>query len=191
MSASTVSIPTARRQAAQFDFPLTAIKCLAGTLAALNSSHQLVAATDAASRRVVGIFAEEVDNSAGSAGDVNAAVDIGCFKFDNSGSNALTDAHIGRVCYVEDNQTVSSDPGTNAVVAGIVAKVDTDGVWVFVGVGAAAVPALAPVTVTLTSTNGTAAGAADLAALKTEAEKIGDDVRAIHAALKTFGLLVG
>ena len=34
-------------------------------------------------------------------------------------------------------------------------------------------------------------GAADLAALKTEAEKIGDDVRAIHAALKSFGLLVG
>lgn len=191
MSAATVSIPTDRRQAAQFSFPLTAIKSLIGTLAALNSSHQLVAATDAASRRVVGIFAEEVDNSAGSAGDVNAPVEVGCFKLSNSGTNALTDAHIGRVCYVEDNQTVSSDPGTNAVVAGIVAKVDTDGVWVFVGVGAAAVPALAPVTVTLTSTNGTAAGAADLAALKTEAEKIGDDVRAIHAALKSFGLLVG
>lgn len=191
MSASTVSIPTDRRQAASFDFPLTAIKCLQGTLAALNSSNQLVAATDAASRRVVGLFAEEVDNSAGSAGDLRAEVEVGCFKLSNSGTNALTDAHIGRVCYVEDNQTVSSDPGTNAVIAGIVAKVDTNGVWVFVGVGAAAASAVAPVTVTLTSTNGTAAGAADLAALKTEAEKIGDDVRAVHAALKSLGLLVG
>jgi len=49
--------------------------------------------------------------------------------------------------------------------------------------------------VTATSTNGTAAGAADLAALKVEAEKIGDDVRAnivlsnaILAALSQLGI---
>jgi len=46
-----------------------------------------------------------------------------------------------------------------------------------------------PVAVVLTSTNGTAAAAADLAALKAEAEKIGDDVRAIHAALANLGLV--
>ena len=40
-----------------------------------------------------------------------------------------------------------------------------------------------------TSTNGTAAGAADLAALKTEAEKIGDDVRALGAALASPALV--
>jgi hypothetical protein len=39
------------------------------------------------------------------------------------------------------------------------------------------------------STNGTAAAAADLAALKTEAENIGDDVRALYAALKANGTL--
>lgn len=44
--------------------------------------------------------------------------------------------------------------------------------------------------VTLTSTNGTAAAAsADIAALAAEAEKIGDDVRAMHAALVTAGYL--
>lgn len=41
----------------------------------------------------------------------------------------------------------------------------------------------------LTSTDGTAAAAADLAALKAEAEKIGDDVRAIAAALATPALV--
>lgn len=41
----------------------------------------------------------------------------------------------------------------------------------------------------LTSTDGTAAGAADLAALKAEAEKIGDDVRAIATALATPALV--
>lgn len=43
--------------------------------------------------------------------------------------------------------------------------------------------------VTLQSTNGTAGAAVDLTALKAEAEKIGDDVRAIHAALVTKGIL--
>jgi hypothetical protein len=43
--------------------------------------------------------------------------------------------------------------------------------------------------VVLGSTNGTAAAAADLAALKAEAELIGDDVRAIHAALVQAGYL--
>jgi len=41
----------------------------------------------------------------------------------------------------------------------------------------------------LTSTDGTAAGAADLAALKAEAEKIGDDVRAIGTACATATLV--
>lgn len=41
----------------------------------------------------------------------------------------------------------------------------------------------------LTSSNGTAAGAADLTALKAEAEKIGDDVRAIAAALAAPALI--
>ncbi len=46
-------------------------------------------------------------------------------------------------------------------------------------------PVRTVVVAALTSTNGTAAGAADLAALKTEAEKIGDDIRALAAALAT------
>jgi hypothetical protein len=42
----------------------------------------------------------------------------------------------------------------------------------------------------LTSTDGTAAAAADLAALKAEAEKIGDDVRSLHAKLIAAGVLI-
>jgi hypothetical protein len=43
--------------------------------------------------------------------------------------------------------------------------------------------------VALGSTNGTAGAAADLNALKAETELIGDDLRAIHAALVTAGFL--
>jgi hypothetical protein len=48
-------------------------------------------------------------------------------------------------------------------------------------------PILNPVA--LASTNGTAAAAADLAALKAETENIGDDVRALYTALKANGSL--
>lgn len=48
---------------------------------------------------------------------------------------------------------------------------------------------IAPALVALTSTNGTAAAAGDLAALKAETENQGDDIRAIHAALVTLGIL--
>ena len=55
------------------------------------------------------------------------------------------------------------------------------------------VEAIAPVKLVVvaafTSTDGTAAGAADLAALKAEAEKIGDDVRALGTALATPALV--
>jgi len=46
-----------------------------------------------------------------------------------------------------------------------------------------------PTVVALTSTDGVAGAAADLTALKAEAEKIGDDVRALHAALVTAGII--
>jgi len=43
--------------------------------------------------------------------------------------------------------------------------------------------------VALTSTNGTMAAAVDDAAIKAEGEKIGDDVRALYAALQAAGVL--
>lgn len=187
-AATTVSIPITKRDGAATKYPVAAsTTTLAGAFAALDGSNNLVNATDASARRVVGLHDAETDNSSGSAGDLSSAVVKGCFLVKNSGTNAVTDAHIGRACYIEDNETVASDDGTNVVVAGIVEDVTTDGVWVWVGL-----PynnGVAPVTVSLTSTNGTMGAAADDAATKAEGEKIGDDVRAIHAALVLHGLL--
>lgn len=187
MATATAAFPVSRRSGLAFQFPVAASTILyQGVFAALNASNHLVAATDAAARRVVGIMAATVDNSAGAAADLNGDVECGLFLVTN-GSNALTDAHIGRVAFIEDDNTVGSGGGTNFVTAGIVAKVETSGVWLFVGVPSRSV---APVTVALTSTNGTAAAAsASLANLAAEGEKIGDDVRAIHAALVLHGLI--
>lgn len=187
MSAATVSQRLDSRDGRVNLFPVAATtKILAGILLALDGNHRLVQASDAASRRVVGVSEDEVDNSAGAAGDLNAKAKKGCFLLGNSVANAVTRAHIGLSCWVEDNQTVASVVGTNSVVAGIVEDVTSEGVWVWVGLPTTRMPQA----VTLTSTNGTAAAAsANLANLAAETEKIGDDVRAMHAALVAQGLL--
>jgi len=185
MSAATVSQVIDTRNGKKFTYVLgaAAVKVLAGVLVARNGAGYITNASDATGLKVVGIGAEEADNSGGSAGDIDVTVATGIFKLAN-GSNALSDAHVGLVCFVEDNQTVGSSPGTYGIAAGRVIKVDTDGVWVAVGPqyqadSATAITALAA----LTSTNGTMAAAADDAAVKVEGEKIGDDVRAVHATL--------
>lgn len=165
-------------------FPVAAATNIyAGTLVALDASGNLVNASDAAAIRVAGRAEETVDNSAGSAGDLKATVKRGVFKFANSGSAAVDADDKGKICFVEDNQTVA-ETSTNKCKAGLVVDVEDDGVWVDTTFAA-----FATQVVTLGSTNGTAGAAADLAALKAETELIGDDVRAIHAALVVLGIL--
>lgn len=181
MADSTTSLQVTRRSGLSFQFPLTAIKSLIGCIAALNSDNRLVLAADAAARRVVGLFVDEVDNSGGSAGDLNADVEAGCFLLNNSSGDAVTDAYIGQVCFVEDNQTVSSAPGTNAVAAGIVAKVDSAGVWVHMGAHLGRLP--------ITVSTIAADDASNEATAVTLANELKADFNALHAALKLHGLV--
>lgn len=110
---------------------LAAVKIFAGALVARNASGYLTNASDAANLKVRGVMKEEVDNSGGSAGDLSGELETGVFKFANSGTNALTIANLEGVCYVEDNDTVSSSGGTNSIKAGKVVAIDEDGgVWV-------------------------------------------------------------
>ena len=176
----TASIDTPERSNQYVSYPVAAsTKIYAGSLVALNSSGFAVPASDTAGLIVKGRSEQEVDNSAGIAGAVTVIVKSGAFKYANSGTHAVS--VVGSQAVVEDDGTVAST-STNLVGAGKVIAIDSDGVWVAVGLNGA-------VAVVLGSTNGTAAAAADLAALKTEAEHIGDDVRAIYAALVTQGIL--
>lgn len=129
---------------------------------------------------------DTVDNTNGAKGDLKISPEPGIFKLANDGN--VTAAHLFKRCRVIDDHTVGVPAGTDADrFAGIVVGLEgTAYVWVLVG-GEAAIRS--PQTVTLTSTNGTAGAAADLAALKAEAEKIGDDVRAMHAALVIAGII--
>ncbi len=131
MSATTVDRNTSKRATDHLVLDVAAAtKIPAGAMVARNASGDAVNAADATGLRVLGRAEKEADNSAGLAGDIEAEILPGIFLWDNDGSAAVTDAHVGSPCYVLDNQTVSSDPGTYAVVAGIVVQVDSAGVWV-------------------------------------------------------------
>lgn len=158
---------------------------VAGELVAKNAAGNAVPASDTAALRVIGRAEADADNTDGDAGDVTVLIKRGVFQYDN-GTAALTAADVNKVCFIETSTKVQSSGGTNNIVAGLVIEVDDNGVWV--DTTRSTVPAaVAP---TLTSTNGTAGAAADLTALKAEAEKIGDDVRAIHAALVAAGIMI-
>ena len=102
----------------------TAIK--QGTLVALalsgtNDGYLVPASAASIDQRVLGVAAEDVDNSAGAAGALSCRVLVGVFPFAMGGTtNALTNKHIGKPCYASDDVTVNRLPSTNRPYAGIV-----------------------------------------------------------------------
>lgn len=150
-----------------------------------NSQAQSADPAMAATAKVIGFAEVTVDNSAGIKGALKIKPFAAVGRVKNDGN--LTAAHLFKQCRVVDDHTVGVPAGTNADrPAGILVGLDGDYCHVVVSPETAE---RGPVTVTLTSTNGTMAAAADDAAVKVEGEKIGDDVRAIHAALVLAGIL--
>ncbi|WP_126975042.1 hypothetical protein [Frigidibacter oleivorans] len=104
----------------------------AGSLVCRNSSGYLVKGSTATGLIGAGRAEERVDNSTGSAGDASLRFMPGIFRFANSAStDEITDADIGALCYVVDDQTVAKTSATNTrSKAGFVEMVDDLGVWV-------------------------------------------------------------
>lgn len=112
--------------------PAAAAKIYAGALVAVNSSGYATKGQADTGMTYLGRAEEQVDNSAGNAGDKNILVRRGkAFKWKNSGTSAITQADLGKVCYIEDDQTVSkTDQAGTLSAAGTIVGVDSDGVWV-------------------------------------------------------------
>jgi hypothetical protein len=98
-----------------------------GAMVGRLSTGLCVAAAATAGMRVVGVAKETVDNSAGDSG-VLCKVERGCFWFANSASaDEVLNDHIGEVCYVVDDSTVSCIPNATGTspVAGRVIAIDS------------------------------------------------------------------
>jgi hypothetical protein len=109
-----------------------AVKIFAGAMVMRDASGNLTKGQTAVGLRGAGMATEQVDNSAGGAGDLNINFRTGIFRFANStAGDEITAAEIGKVCYAVDDATVAktSGPDTRSP-AGIVAGVDESGVHV-------------------------------------------------------------
>jgi len=108
------------------------VSVLAGTIAVANADGFGEMATLADDLTYLGRFEESVDNSAGDDGEKTALVRRKkAFCWANHGADAVTQASLGKPCYIVDNQTVAKTSGTGTrSVAGIVLAIDSEGVWV-------------------------------------------------------------
>lgn len=120
-----------------------AVICRAGGIAVLDASGNIKPGVVATGLICVGRFEETVDNSAGLADALTATAKRGTFRYANSAAgDAITAAEIGDVCYIVDDQTVAkTSNGATRSVAGIIADVDSAGVWVRMGFESYASPA--------------------------------------------------
>lgn len=109
-----------------------AAKIFAGALVAANATGYAVPGSTAATLTYLGRADETVDNTAGA--DAAKTVNVRRakqFKFANLGADPVTQASMGKVCYIVDDQTVAATSNAAArSAAGVVMGVDADGVWV-------------------------------------------------------------
>jgi hypothetical protein len=104
-----------------------------GGIAAINASGWLVPASDIAGLIVVGIFEETVDNSAGSAGEVNASYMTGVeVELDNPAAVCVQGTL--QAYATSDHEVAPTGSTTHHVRVGVLTEFSTnaDMVWVFI-----------------------------------------------------------
>ena len=106
-----------------------------GSIVAIGADGYAIPGKKAANLKAAGRAEETVENT-GKDGETTVRVTRGTFVFENSGTaaNKLSAADILGPCYIEDDQTVTKS-ATGASVAGLVVRVDDEGVAVEMGFG--------------------------------------------------------
>ncbi len=107
-------------------------KIFAGSLVVANATGYAAPGSVATALTVLGRAEEQKDNTNGSDGDVSILIRRKkTFKFGNYGSDLVTQADVGKTCYIYDDETVAKTDGTSTrSAAGKVIAVESDGVWV-------------------------------------------------------------
>ena len=103
-----------------------------GALVCINATGYAAPAADTSGfSDVVGVSTELVDNSGGSAGDLNVRVQSGRrFSFV---ATAIVQLDVGRTMYVVDDQTFDQLPGVNSIVAGLLTEyTSATAGWIYV-----------------------------------------------------------
>ena len=132
MTALTTDRNTPRREGEVYVYGVAAgAKIYAGALVALDATGYATPGATATTLTAAGRAQEQIDNAGGADGDVNVRVRKGVFRFANESGDQVTIADVGANCFMVDDQTVAKTDGTSTrSVAGVVAEVDSLGVWV-------------------------------------------------------------
>lgn len=92
-----------------------------GAMICLNAAGFAAPASDAVDySRVIGVATETVDNSGGSAGDIN--LQIQCNRTYKFACASIETGDVGRMMYVTDDQTFNDARGSFAIPAGVLVK---------------------------------------------------------------------
>ena len=113
--------------------PLAAgVKIFAGSLVAATATGLATPGATATTLTYLGRAEEQIDNTSGAASAKSVLVRKGeAFKFANLAADPVTQASMGKVCYIADDQTVAlTNGGATRSAAGIVIGVEADGVWI-------------------------------------------------------------
>lgn len=108
------------------------VKIFAGAQVAASATGHATPGAVATTLTYLGRAEECVDNTGGGAGAKTVLVRRGkAFKWKNSGADPVTQAGLGKPCYIVDDETVAATNGANTRSAsGVVVHVEADGVWV-------------------------------------------------------------
>lgn len=104
----------------------------AGAIVVANATGFAAKGTTATGLTYLGRADAAADNTGGADGATSVLVRRDkAFLWNNSGTDAVTQASLGKPCYIEDDETVAATDGTGTrSAAGIVVGIDTNGVWV-------------------------------------------------------------
>lgn len=110
----------------------TNVKIYAGALVAANATGFATPGAVATTLTYLGRAEEYVDNTGGADGAKKVLIHRNkAFKFKNAATDLVTQADLGKTCYIVDDETVAKTNGTSTrSAAGKVICVESDGVWV-------------------------------------------------------------
>lgn len=128
MAALTDNVEVLEKDGIVHDAPVAVDIIYRGAMVVYNTAGYLAPASTSAGVVFAGISEEEVDNSGGSAGDLNCRYKKeGIYLFTGAG---LAQTDVGVQVYASDDQTVTKTSTNNAAVGKIVEFVSATQVWV-------------------------------------------------------------
>ena len=108
------------------------VRIYGGSLVALSATGYVVPGAVSTTLTYLGRAEQGISNLGGADGGQSVTVRRKkAFKFNNHAADLVTQADVGKVCYIVDDQTVAKTNGTNTrSAAGKVLGIDVDGVWI-------------------------------------------------------------